>query len=85
MFKNFKNFIQNEIVNVVAWRLARSVEDSLNQVLIHSNSGEIGDIKSGSSITNYWKVNLLQDPIFYPTYVSFVLDGTFRAINDQKK
>ena len=30
MLKNFKNFIQKEIVNVVAWRLAKSVEESLN-------------------------------------------------------
>lgn len=34
MFKNFKTFIQREIVNVVAWRVAKSVEETLNQILI---------------------------------------------------
>lgn len=83
VFKNFKNFIQKEIVNVVAWRLAKSVEESLNQMLMRNNSGEIvndssNNNKDQSSITNIWNVELLRDPIFEPTYVSFVLDGSFR-------
>lgn len=83
VFKNFKNFIQKEIVNVVAWRLAKSVEESLNQMLMRNNSGEIvndssTNNKDHSSITNIWSVELLRDPIFEPTYVSFVLDGSFR-------
>ena len=83
VFKNFKNFIQKEIVNVVAWRLAKSVEESLNQMLMRNNSGEIvndssNNNKDQSSITNILNVELLRDPIFEPTYVSFVLDGSFR-------
>jgi len=85
MFKNFRNFIQKEIVNVVAWRLARSVEESLNQMLMRNSSGEIVDLSSSKgSVTNSWNVTLLRDPIFEPTYVSFVLDGSFYQSNGHK-
>ena len=61
---------------MLAWRLAKSVEVSLNQVL--SRSGEVVDLSwRHHTLNNYWNVTLLEDPIFAPEYISFVLDGSF--------
>ena len=78
MFKNFKTFIQREIVNVVAWRVAKSVEETLNQILIQNTQGEVSDAK----MSNVWNIKLLQAPVFKTNYVSFILDGQVKTINN---
>ena len=77
LMKNFKKFIQKELANVMAYRLSKSVEFSLNNQL--SKSGDLIDVdRSGG---NYWNVTLLADPVFRPDYISFVLDGSFHSSN----
>ena len=77
LMKNFKKFIQKELANVMAYRLSKSVEFSLNNQL--SKSGDLIDLdRSGG---NYWNVTLLADPVFQPDYISFVLDGSFHSSN----
>ncbi len=38
---------------------------------------EIVDLGSQKNNANYWNVTLLEDPLFTPDYISFVLDGSF--------
>ena len=82
LFKNFKNFVKKELTNVLAWRLAKSVELSLNGVL--SRGGEIVDV-SDTNNSNYWNMTLLSDPVFTPNFVAFVLDGSFHSSNSIQK
>ena len=82
LFKNFKNFVKKELTNVLAWRLAKSVELSLNGVL--SRGGEIIDVSAANN-NNYWNMTLLSDPVFTPDFVSFVLDGSFHSSNSIQK
>ena len=42
LFKNFKHFFKEELTNMLAWRLAKSVEETLNSLL--EANGEIIDI-----------------------------------------
>ena len=60
---------------MVAWRVARSVEESLNQILMRGSTGEISD----ATTSNFWDIKLLQAPVFNPNYVSFVLDGQVKT------
>ena len=77
LFKNFKKFIQKELSNVLAKRLAKSVEESINQVLVRG--GEIVDLGQSKHSANFWNVTLLEDPLFTPNYISFVLDGSYHS------
>lgn len=79
LFKNLKGLVTNELTNIIGWRLAKSVEVSLNQLL--SSGGEIVDLSRTNRDNNYWNITLLQDPIFKPKFVSFVLDGSFHSGN----
>ena len=67
----------SELTNILGWRLAKSVEVSLNEVL--SSGGEMVDLSRMNRNNNYWNMTLLQDPIFKPEFVSFVLDGSFHS------
>ena len=59
---------------MLAWRLAKSVEETLNNLLI--NNGEVLEVHTQFK-QNYVNATLLQDPIFNKGYVSFPLDGSF--------
>ena len=67
----------NELTSILGWRLAKAVEVSLNQVL--ASSGDMVDLSRANRNNNYWNMTLLQDPIFNPEYVTFVLDGSFHS------
>jgi len=64
MLRNFKKFIQKEVTQMVAWRIAKSTEDHLNHLL--SKGGEIIDFSHDRKIKNYWNATLLEDPVFHP-------------------
>ena len=77
--RGFKTFIKRELTNVLAYRLAKTVEESLNEIL--EKDGDI--INLGSTIqenSNYWNITLLEDPQFTQHYISFVLDGSFQTM-----
>ena len=67
---NFKNFFKKEISNILAWRLAKSVEILINQTLL--KEGKKIDVEYGRLNTT-----LLYDPIFYKKTLVFPLDGSF--------
>ena len=67
----------DELTSILGWRLAKAVEVSLNQVL--ASSGDMVDLSRTNRNNNYWNMTLLQDPIFSPEYVTFVLDGSFHS------
>lgn len=37
IFRNFKHFMQKELSNILAWRLAKSVESTLNEIMMQNN------------------------------------------------
>lgn len=41
-----------------------------------SNGSEIIDVSRNTNVS-YWNATLLQDPVFHPSFISFVLDGSF--------
>lgn len=69
----------NEVTNILGYRLAKSVEISLNQVL--TNGGEMIDLSRMNHENNYWNMTLLQDPFVSKDFISFILDGTFHSSN----
>jgi hypothetical protein len=34
VFNSFKSFFKNELANMLAWRMAKSVEDSMNTLML---------------------------------------------------
>lgn len=70
LLNNFKNFFKQELSNILAWRLAKSVEVSINQNLI--KEGKKVDIDSYRLNTT-----LIGDPIFVKNALVFPLDGSF--------
>lgn len=62
MLRNFKKFIQKELTNMLAWRLAKSTEESLNQIL--ATGGDIIDFSQMGSTNNIWNATLIDTPIF---------------------
>ena len=59
ILKNFKQFIQRELTNVMAWRVARSVEVELNKFL--SSGGQFVDLSQNQNNDsgNYLNMTLL--------------------------
>ena len=78
LFKNFKQFFKEELTNMLAWRLAKSVEDTLNNLLV--TNGEVIDVTQQQS--TYLNATLLQDPIFNKGFISFPVDGKFLLSGD---
>ena len=58
---------------MLAWRLAKSVEESINQILL-SNGGSVPLLNEDDG---YLNVSLVSDPIYVADYLSFPLDGSF--------
>ena len=73
LFRNFKLFFKEELTNMLAWRLAKSVEETLNTLLL--SHGEIIDLNSKDNQANYINATLIVNPIFNDGFISFPLDG----------
>jgi hypothetical protein len=71
LLNNFKNFFKKELSNILAWRLAKSVEVAINQNLIKA--------EQKIDFDGYGRLNttLVSDPIFYKNTLAFPLDGSF--------
>jgi hypothetical protein len=72
LLNNFKNFFKQELSNIIAWRMAKSVEDNINRNLI--KSGKKVDIANLECRLNS---TLTSDPVFLPNVIAFPLDGSF--------
>lgn len=58
---------------MLAWRLAKSVEESINQALL-SNGDTVPLLAENKGNLN---VKLVADPVFGEDYISFPMDGSF--------
>ena len=58
---------------MLAWRLAKSVEESINTILV-SSGGSVPLLTEGEG---YLNLSLVSDPIYVDEYLSFPLDGAF--------
>ena len=72
LLNNFKNFFKQELSNIIAWRMAKAVEDNINRNLI--KSGKKVDIKNLGCRLN---TTLTGEPVFLPNVIAFPLDGSF--------
>ena len=68
---------------MLAWRLAKSVEETLNSLL--EANGEIIDIYDTDKQANYVNATLVQDPIFNKGFLSFPIDGSFISVTNPLK
>ena len=58
---------------MLAWRLAKSVEETLNNLLV--SNGEIIELSNKEQQANYINATLIQNPIFNKGFISFPVDG----------
>lgn len=72
---NFKNFFKKEISNILAWKLAKSVEILINQTILEQEKSL--EIQYGILNTT-----LIANPIFYKNTLVFPLDGSFISLKD---
>ncbi len=77
IIKNFKSFFKKEVANVMARKVSKSFESSLNSMLYRGPS--IVSILDNDIYLNY---TLTADPTFHADYMSIPFDGTF--LNDIK-
>jgi hypothetical protein len=70
LMNSYKSFFKQDLSNILAWRLAKSVEETLNQMLL-----------SGGTIVGladtHLNATLVSDPIFSNGLMAVPLDGTF--------
>ena len=76
LLNNFKNFFKQELSNIIAWRMAKAVEDNINRNLI--KSGKKVDIKNLNCRLN---TTLIGEPVFLTNVIAFPLDGSFISIS----
>jgi len=70
LMNSYKSFFKQDLSNILAWRLAKSVEETLNQMLL-----------SGGTIVGladtHFNATLVADPIFRDGLMAVPIDGTF--------
>lgn len=70
LMNSYKSFFKQDLSNILAWRLAKSVEETLNSMLLSS-----GTIVGLADIQ--FNATLVSDPIFRSGLMAVPLDGTF--------
>lgn len=60
---------------MLAWRSAKSIEDSLNQILF--DQGEIVPLNVDRTL--HLNATMVSDPIYNQGFFSIALDGTFTS------
>ena len=60
---------------MIGWRLAKSVEEVLNALLVQN--GEIIDLNFIDKQANQINATLIEDPVFNKGFLSFPIDGSF--------
>ena len=76
MMNNFKEFFKKDLANMLAWRLAKSIQESLNQLI--SDKGQNIPIPPVQVKVN---TTLIGEPIFKNGLLALPLDGTFSSYN----
>lgn len=73
---SFKEFFKKDLANMLAWRLAKSVEDSLNEIILDKGQNiPIPPVQVKINTT------LIGEPIFKNGLLAVPLDGTFSSFN----
>jgi len=72
ILNSFKSFFKKEVVNILARKIAKSFEDSFNNLLY----GEQSIIPIGNSGINV-NYTLVDNPLFHSDYMALPFDGTF--------
>lgn len=72
IIRNFKTFFKREVANVMARKVSKSFEASLNSMLYKGPS-----ILSVLDEEIYLNYTLTADPTFHEDYMSIPFDGTF--------
>jgi hypothetical protein len=72
LLNKFKNFFKQELSNILAWRMAKTVEDLMNRNLIKEGKGlEIEKLSARLNTT------LTGDPMIVNDVIAFPFDGSF--------
>lgn len=69
----FKSFFKNELVNIIARKLTKSVEESINDFLFDDQV--VREIGQGTGI--FQNFTMVGDPILKEDYLAIPFDGTF--------
>jgi hypothetical protein len=76
MMNSFKEFFKKDLANMLAWRLAKSVQESLNQIILDKGQNiPIPPVQVKINTT------LIGAPIFKNGLLAVPLDGTFSSYN----
>lgn len=70
LFRSFKSFFKQELTSIMSWRLAKSVQETINQVMLTSN--HMLDMPIA-----YLNMTLIEPPIYGEDRLTFVIDGSF--------
>lgn len=70
LLNNYKLFVKREVSNIVGWRLAKSVEETLNTHLVKGKSINIENIHCRLNTT------LTHDPVFFKNSLAIPMDGS---------
>jgi hypothetical protein len=69
LLNNFKTFFIKEFSNILAWRLAKSVQETINQNLLsNSNQLELNEFRLNTTLT--------ADPLFFSNALALPVDGS---------
>jgi hypothetical protein len=79
LLNNYKMFVKKELSNILAWRVAKSVENIINLNMI---KGRIVDVPSFECKMN---TSLTADPVFYKNAIAFPMDGSFIGNNQSNQ
>jgi hypothetical protein len=70
LLNNYKMFVKKELSNILGWRLAKSVEESMNQWLVKGRSINIENIHCQLNST------LTSEPVFYKNTLAMPMNGS---------
>jgi len=81
VFNSFKSFFKNELANMLAWRMAKSVEESMNSLML----SKAGVVQMPNINNVYLNATMLSDPIFEKDYITIPIDGSISMQNPNDK
>ena len=70
LFRSFKSFFKQELTSIMSWRLAKSVQETINQMMLTSN--HMLDMPIA-----YLNMTLIEPPVYGEDRLTFVVDGSF--------
>ena len=70
LFRSFKSFFKQELTSIMSWRLAKSVQETINDMMLTSN--HMLDMPIA-----YLNMTLIEPPLYGEGRLTFVVDGSF--------